>query len=64
MILCTKISKIPSPFRKHDFEIFLGFKMALLKYLKQVDAKKPINVLLKPNGPIVICYANVINRIG
>ena len=55
MILFTKISKITSPFRKYSFEIFLGFKMALLKYLKRVDAKKPIkinNVLLKPDGPL------------
>ena len=55
MILFTKISKITSPFRKYNFEIFLGFKMALLKYLKRVDAKKPIkidNVLPKPDGPL------------
>ncbi len=40
---------------KDNFEIFLGFKMALLKYFKRVDAKKPIkidNVLLKPDGPL------------
>ena len=67
MILFTKILKITSPFRKYNFEIFLGFKMALLKYLKRVDAKKPIkidNVLTEARWAIFICYANVIDRIG
>ena len=54
MSLFTKISKITSHFRKYNFEIFLdSFKMVLLKYFKQVDAKKPTKigiVILKPDG--------------
>ena len=55
MKLFSKISKITSHFRKYNFEIFLGsFKMAMLKYLKHVDKKKPTKidtVLPKPDGP-------------
>ena len=56
MSLFTKISKITSHFWKYNFEIFLGsFKMALLKYFKRVNAKKPTKigiVLLKPDSPL------------
>ena len=38
--------------------------MTLLKYLKRVDAKKLDNVLTKARWPIIICYANAIDRIG
>ena len=51
-----KILKITSHFRKYNFELFLGsFKMALLKYFKWVDVKKPTKigiVLPKPDGPL------------
>ena len=56
MKLFLKISKITSHFQKYNFKIFLGsFKMAMLKYLKRVDKKKPTKidtVLPKPDGPL------------
>ena len=56
MNLFTKVSKITSYFLNLILKYFLGsFKMALLKYFKRVDAKKPTKigiVLPNPDGPM------------
>ena len=56
MKLFLNISKITSHFRKNIISKFFGsFKMAMWKYLKRFDKKKPTRidtVLPKPDGPL------------